>query len=250
MVLGSACERSALYAGPFVGWAGGYNHVGGFIRCTTGGTTYKATKLKMKELSRYSTKVLGSGPSNYWRLNETSGLSARDSVGTANGTISGGVTLNGESGMTFNGTTGKITTTSTIIKTPFAVEMRIRRASNIANQVLFSNNATGDYVAIFSGSDITNIWTGFNGATISFPYDNNWHYLVWVFPHNGIPQCYIDGNVFTHDVTPISFTAGIAKTIQIGHDPNWTYFNGSLKDIAIYPRALTPAEILDHYNSR
>jgi len=50
IVLGTACERSLLYAGPFTGWSGGYNPVGGFIRCLTGSTTYKATKLKMKEL--------------------------------------------------------------------------------------------------------------------------------------------------------------------------------------------------------
>ena len=58
--------------------------------------------------SSYAAKVVLSGPSNYWRLNELSGTVANDIVGGANGTISGGVTLNGESGMTFDGTGWKI----------------------------------------------------------------------------------------------------------------------------------------------
>src|SRR5580765_159064 len=42
----------------------------------------------------YAALVVADGASHYWRLDETSGTTAVDVIGGANGTISGGVTLN------------------------------------------------------------------------------------------------------------------------------------------------------------
>jgi hypothetical protein len=69
------------------------------------------------QLLGYVQQVIADGAVAYWRLGETSGTTAVDSVGGKNGTISGGVTLNqpgaladGNKAMLFDGATGKIET--------------------------------------------------------------------------------------------------------------------------------------------
>ena len=63
----------------------------------------------------YQDTIKADGAVAYWPLDETSGTTAFDKVGTRHGTISGGVTLNqagvnGSKCMTSNGTTGTIVT--------------------------------------------------------------------------------------------------------------------------------------------
>src|SRR5262245_66022564 len=55
----------------------------------------------------YPARVVADGASAYWRLNETSGTTAVDVIGGANGTISGGVTL-GQAGALADGDTAML----------------------------------------------------------------------------------------------------------------------------------------------
>jgi hypothetical protein len=78
------------------------------------------------QLLGYVQQVIADGAVAYWRLGETSGTTAVDSVGGKNGTISGGVTLNqpgalldGNRAMRFNGATGKIATIANLPLVPF-----------------------------------------------------------------------------------------------------------------------------------
>src|SRR5262249_49042087 len=61
----------------------------------------------------YAQTVMGDSPSAYWRMDELSGTSAGDRVGTNVGTVQGGVTsgqsgalVNGNPAMLFDGTNG------------------------------------------------------------------------------------------------------------------------------------------------
>ena len=227
-----------------------------FVRCTVAGPDVVAKKVTLNS-GPYTSQVIQDGPSNYWKLDETSGLVAVDSISGINGTISGGVTLNqlgviGKS-MTFNGTSGKIVTTvGAALLTPFTIEMWIKRNSNIPTQVVFCNSwGAGDNLVLFVETNSLLAYTGPAGPSCNFPYDTNWHHIVFVAAGGVGGIFFIDGEqVESGGQTPITFTAGVAKSFEFGFDPNWTYFNGSLDEFVIYPRALSALEIAAHSNAR
>ena len=205
----------------------------------------------------YASTVLADGATHHWKLNETGGTSAVDAIGGTNGTISGGVTLGAASvlaanlgtAMTFDGTSGKIVTPPIVLTTPFTIEFWARRNANTASQVLFAYwSGVGDNIALFVEPNIFAAYTGSQGSpSITWPYDTNWHHCVCVCASGAPGKLYVDGVTYPSDVTPITFAAGTAKALGFAFDPNWNYYNGSLDDVAIYPTALTPTKITNHY---
>lgn len=209
-----------------------------------------------KGMSAYETAVRASNPSNYWRLNETAGLVAQDKIAGTNGTIVGGVTLNGgTNGMTFNGTTGKITTpTPIVMTTTLAVEAWVKTASTGSDRAFWTNRQASALpaTAVMLGVDLNGkFYVHANGlgrgVSVTSINNNTWRHVVWV-QNGSTAELYIDG--------VLDYTAGApfsanTLTVTIGSDPEVpTFWLGSIKEVAIYPRALSLAEIQAHYNAR
>jgi hypothetical protein len=205
---------------------------------------------------RYSDLVRADGASNYWRLNETSGLTAVDGIGGVNGTISGGVTLTargargGRPAMTFNGVDGKIALNAQrTLVTPLSVEAWIKTTASSGFQAWWStrNPATVGAqlieVDIGNGAGVHTNLTGGAPTDISSSRiglnDGLWHHIVWI--QNGTTMwLYIDGVLDTTSAQSYPAPVGL-KTETIGADTVLSrFFNGSLDDVAIYPVALTP----------
>src|SRR5215467_3580288 len=103
-------------------------------------------------MSAYSDKVIADGAVAYWRLNETSGTTAVDSIGGNNGTISGSVTLNqpggtsdGDRAMQFNSTGSVITVSSAgFMNTPqITVEAWARARTGAATSLSVMSKSIG-----------------------------------------------------------------------------------------------------------
>ena len=94
--------------------------------------------------------------------------------------------------------------------------------------------------------------------------DNNWHHFVFVFDKTislsvADIKIYFDGTLLTNKLENyVPFpSAGIINTqpeqpvtfggFPIQNDPNSFSLNGSLDDIAIWNRALTPEEVQELY---
>jgi hypothetical protein len=105
-----------------------------------------------------------------------------------------------------------------------------------------------------AGKIIFGVWN--NSATIitsSGSYnDGNWHHIVATQGPSGM-ALYIDGNkVGSNNVTT---NQNITGYWRVGGDnlTNWPsqpsnkWFNGQIDDVAVYPAALTPTQIVDHY---
>src|SRR5215510_10188551 len=140
-------------------------------------------------MSAYSDRVIADGAVAYWRLGETAGTTAVDSIGGHNGTISGGVTLNqpgalsdGNRAMAFDGT-GRIDTVwSLTVPTTYTVEAWVKLSVGGQRPIFANLNAPGTvYVgqAAFEmflyayGGTPEGVQTGNIG-------DNAWHHVVFV----------------------------------------------------------------------
>jgi Concanavalin A-like lectin/glucanases superfamily len=212
----------------------------------------------------YRDYVLADGPSNYWRLGELSGLTAVDSVGGVNGTISGGVTL-GQSGavandkaMAFNGTTGKILTAAPVpIPLVCTIEgwINYQSASQPEKNFFVTRTlagATGDTVAVGTSGVATGVLAATVGAGAISAIGTvpvvagRWHHCVYVMDGSTI-AFYLNG-VFDR-TQPFVRTTPSGGPGQIGFDPGVFAYLGSIDEIAIYPKALTAQQIAAHFRA-
>ena len=108
-----------------------------------------------------------------------------------------------------------------------------------------------------NGSLRMEFWMGTIGAIYSSTNfsDNNWHQAVAVGNTN-IQYLYVDGALVGSRSGTLVQSWWELSTIGIGwsggregYGSGWTYFNGSIADVRIYNRALSPSEISTLYNS-
>ena len=214
--------------------------------------------------SPYAQRVISDGASHYWRLNEPSGTSAADLVGGAPGTISGGVTLaqpgalvDADKAMTFNGTTGRVLTTALTMVPPVTVEAWIKTSGN--NEPIWGIPYAGGNeqwtldispTGVPYGNLINAAETLASAITgVRVVNDGSWHHVA-LRVQSAVLDLYIDG-AFDKTAATTFPVAGLTRPFDIGHFDNPVqWWSGTLDEVAIYPVALTPAQIAAHYALR
>lgn len=211
--------------------------------------------------SAYRDRVIADGASNYWRLGESAGTTAVDEKGAANGTISGGVTLgaagavsDGNTAMTFDGVDDKIVTPAITLPLVSTVECWIKKSGH-AQQRPMLTIGTGQAFTWYVGPTPgrSGVFDAANGNVtvtgLAFVDDGLWHHLA-ISLDAAVARFYLDGGLDR----AIAFVRTVPETGVggIGHDPAFgagasAFWPGALDEVAIYPRALTAAEILAHY---
>lgn len=205
----------------------------------------------------YAELVRRDGASNYWRLDEATGLLARDAVGGKDGTISGGVTLNqpgagpGSAAMTFNGTTGQVVTAASVtIPVLCTIELWLKRADTaqhalfvLAGEIVELKVDPSNLVVL---NDTTNGAAGQLNRTIT---DTAWHHLAIVLTAS-TGTFYLDGvldrvNVMARTL-PSTALLQMGRDVLFGADPKG-FWNGGLDEVAIYPVALTAGQVAAHF---
>jgi hypothetical protein len=206
------------------------------------------------QLVGYVQQVITDGAVAYWRLGETSGTTAVDSVGGKNGTISGGVTLgqtgalaDGNKAMLFDGATGKIVTVANVtIPVVCTLEAWIKVTLDCGFFSSRTVGATGQtvYFGTSSGKIFLFSTTTSGGATPLI--DGRWHHVVVVL--DGITATfYVDGLL---DGTPSAQarTTPSVGVVSIGWDqPTNSFWPNLIDEVAIYPTALTALQVAAHY---
>jgi hypothetical protein len=259
---GPILQKSSLYEGPFSNWEksdlGVYHPGGGFTKCNSGNTTIQATRVKMKDVGSgndysYSNQVILDGATNYWRLEEASGLQAKDVVGNAHGVISGGLTLNqvGIAGrmMSSNGS-GQITCPTITLGNVFSIEfwMKQRDIPAVNSLILGVFGTVGVAFQLQTGAELNNLWFYLGSSFakgINVLKVNEWAHVVGTA--NGTTlRLYVNG-ILVHSFagsgvpTPSAFLIFSAQGAGL---------NGWLDEVAIYAgKVLTPAQILSHYQN-
>ena len=224
--------------------------------------------------STYTNAVFNLAPVAYWRLNETSGTTALDSVGGHDGTNSGSLVLGsmGPSAPAFPGFepnntsyqfNGKDTTISfpalNLISTNITITAWLKSSgSQATNAGIVCDGGTNIFWFGFGSS------TNFNGnnklnyernlfsysSTIVVP-SNQWSFVALVLgPASNNLAFYLATNSmlvsYPVDLSFYVFMTTVAKlftnTAFLGNN-NGNYFNGAMDEVAIFNRSLTPAQI-------
>ncbi len=218
-------------------------------------------------------QAAGTCPPNltsYWTLDETAGTTFADFVGSHDAAcidpacpgFAGGRILNA---LLFDGIDDGIdvpadATFNWGLTDSFSVEFWMK---GVAGQTCSTNTE----VAIGRDDGSLQWWLGCNtsgaakfrlhdnsgnGPTVSLTgpviNDGTWHHVVGV--RQGILGqniLYVDGQKVQSQAT--TYTSGFdsSASLNIGHLANEYYFHGSIDEVALYHRALTGVEILQHY---
>ena len=210
----------------------------------------------------------------YWEMDETSGTTARDSMGLYNGTTTGS-TVNQPGKI---GTSYKFNETSNYVYLPLNLAINTattgytfsawiyaeaKASAGGWSAVIMDWEAGGKNSATFglsisNGTAPTKIgaWTGGNQGTAPTvgTLTTGWHHIVGVWtastPFTPV-MMYFDGAYVGNSVTDRAATWSGTRdfglgTTYVSYD---TFYKGSIDEIGIWTRALSPTEISTLYNN-
>jgi PKD repeat protein len=225
--------------------------------------------------SPYVQQVLNDGPSNYWRLGETSGTTGVDGVG-GNDLVEGSGVGHGAAGAstgdadkaaTFNGTSSGTAGASTSIPGPntFSLEGFVKTTSTLGGKIIGFGGARSGSSSSYdrhiyldnAGHVLFGVYTG--GPRVvssSGTYrDGRWHHIVGSLSSAGM-ALYVDGARVGFDASVTSAQA-YSGYWRVGGDnlsswpsqPASNYLNATIDDVAVYPFALTQTQVSAHYRA-
>ena len=264
-----------------------YNYTGDQLSsaCNQSQPGQPCTAYTYQSGSGYPGAVLNSGPQSYWRLNETSGITAASSVLANEATDSGtyaNVVLNKQPGpLAGSSSVGAAGFNQSYMKVPYsladeagAMSVSLWFNTTAANGVLFSQSSdpatsgttTNPYSPVlYIGSDgkLLGGFAGTNAPLSSAAAVNNGHWHNVVLASSGTQETlYIDGNEVASQ-GGMTVHAFVAPYIYLGtgflggsypdepHAGSSTGtaagFNGAMSDAATWDRQLTAAEVSSMY---
>ncbi|MBC7419965.1 MAG: LamG domain-containing protein [Bdellovibrio sp.] len=212
---------------------------------------------------------LATGLRGLWHLNETAGTVIADSSGAGNtGTLQGTATL-GATGIlfkavTFNGSTGYVSTTNSFVNPSiFTVAVWFKTTTTAGGKLIgLGNNITGS-----SGNYDRHIYMDNSGGinfgvypgsvkivTSAGPYnDGLWHQAVGTLSAAGL-QLYMDGTLKATDAS-VTTAQNYTGYVRIAYDNmnGWTnqptspFFGGTIDEAAFWTRALSTTEVRQLY---
>jgi PKD repeat protein len=222
--------------------------------------------------SDYRDTVLWDGAVGYWRLGETSGTSAADETGAAPGVITGGVTQgvsgvadDGDAAVRLDGSTGyvRIADRAALNYTAhnFSVEAWARpTAIGTAGGAVLQKSSTSGYAGYQYRLSLTSagrwratVFVGTSDITVTdtgtSPSTTRWSHLVLVRSGSQL-TLYVNGAAAatTTFSGSVNTSTGILAIGRSGASSDG-YFNGAVDEVAVYPSALTPRQVLRHYDA-
>lgn len=245
----------------------------------TSGLSTAAAVTAASSASPYQEEVLADGADLYWRYDEASGAFAADASGSGNG----GVYMNapsyratpsavaGSAALSLNGTNEYVYSDRLhhyTSPTPYSVETWFRTTSTSGGRIVgYGNNIGTERGHTSSISDklvyLTNdgrlafgVQSGNSRPTITSAgsyNDGDWHHAVATQGPSGM-VLYVDGeavgtNTATGNRSYNGFwrVGGDAMNNAWPNRPTSDYFAGQVDETAVYPSALTAAQVADHH---
>ncbi len=243
----------------------------------TAGSVHSATNyLVVRPASGYEAIVTATGPVAYWPLDELDGPTAVDYAGGYNGAYSSGGVTYGAAGpvgnpvVTLDGSSGNVSmpyTSALNPSGPFTVELWVNptqvpfpgSVAYVASSVEVNGNRSGWYLAQDNGATF-----GHGSAFVARLFNQNgttptitlwapvtaseWYYLTLAF--DGTTAALYENGVLATSGTA-GYVGNVDAPFTIGMRSDGAYsWPGSVGDVAVYGRALTPQEIQSHAANR
>ncbi|MCK4453863.1 hypothetical protein KAU51_00745 [Candidatus Parcubacteria bacterium] len=200
----------------------------------------------------------------YWKFDEGSGITAKDSSGSGNDGIlvNNPTWVDGQVGkaLNFDGVDNYIdceNDSSLDITDAITIEAWVKLNALGAWQHIIGKQGMWR----ISGYDFrVTINNKLQFATLSSFYDVNsatafttgvWYHVVAVQSGTSYKKIYLNGVEDGIKTNPGAIVSTLSSHLQIGRAPLWDaeYFNGTIDEVRIYNRALSSEEILAHYQS-
>jgi signal peptidase I len=223
----------------------------------------------------YNTEVVADSPYLYWRLDETSGTAISDSSGSNRpGTLLAQTYSLGQTGALTSEPVNRaisfsIASITSNTATPslgtFSVEAWVRSSSTTGGRILGFGNQGGQTAATTmdrqlylapNGRVYFGVGSGKTTIASSSAINNNtWHHVVGTYTSGGNGmKLYVDGALQGQTTATAATYNGFWRA-GAEHLTGWTgnptddYFEGSLDELAVYSRVLTPTEISSHFTN-
>ena len=230
----------------------------------SGSTTNSAVATLTVLGGGYGAFVCGDQPAAYYPLNETSGTVAYDYMNGCNGTYTNSPTLGVAGATSYTGTAVALNGTSQMADLGNPAWLNFTNLITVEAWIKPSS-LSGYIVAHSADSSWDELWLRFDGygdyqlgtwesptayVTVAVPAGtlNNWVHVVgtydganWNVYQNGVLLGSATGTVGT---IPISCDWGIGSGTGQAYG---RFFTGSIQDVAIYNKALSPLQIRNHY---
>ncbi len=197
----------------------------------------------------------------HWKMDETSGTTARDSSGNNfHGTLTGTpqwVAGKIDGALQLNGTTDYVTTPNIgLSSNTVTITAWVKRNGDQIGWAGIAFCRTGAASGLgFSGNAVNQLQYHWNDAAATYSFvsgltvpDNVWAFVALVIePSKG--TLYLNGSA-NSAINAVANTAGTLGVINIGQDTAdaTRRVKGLIDDVRIYSRALTPAQIQDLFN--
>lgn len=222
--------------------------------------------------SAFAAGVAALGATHHWRLGEASGSTQLiDSIGDAHATysgatlaVSGALVSEPNPAVTLSGTGQILTSTEDSAGPATTVEAWVKTSSSRGGRIIgmgsqaAGTSASTNLVLYLDNSGRPNFTvTDTARRTVTARNairDNQWHHVVAVTGADGV-QLFVDGIRVARDqrIQPSQFTGfwrmGADSTAGFVNQPSDRGLAGSLDEVAVYPRALTLAEIQARYTA-
>ncbi len=226
-----------------------------------------SVRLTVVDPPPYYAQVIRAGPVAYWRLNETSGASAYESVGGYNGTNNGSLAL-GVSGPTppefpgfesshtaygFDGTTTSVGLPALNLKTNTVTITAWVNLNGTQGHSpgIFSWRGAGNAGAQFLFGDANNaLSASWNGNLLASPLvvpTNQWTFVALVASPTNTVICMATNSTLTSWTSAgVNAPAAFDSASYIGASST-DNFNGEIAEVTLYNQSLTPTQLASQF---
>jgi hypothetical protein len=217
-------------------------------------------------LAAYKDEVLADNPVAYYRFEETSGTTAKDSANSNDGTYMNGVLINQPSAAnlgraaSFDGIDDFVSTPRTV-STDFTLELWINTtASSLTGTNAYEGNgllwsdvggSANDFVMAMLNNGLS-FFTGNPDISVTSANainDGRWHHLVATRTQGANVEIFVDGISRGTTTTNNSPLDGNPAIMIGGNTLDGRYFNGLIDEVAYYPTVLSVARIRAHFQA-
>lgn len=199
-------------------------------------------------------------PAHWWKFDEGSGATAKDSAGGSDGTVTNPQWVGGISGQALQFQAGSYASiqgddSTRFSRGSFTLEAWIARTDDSGNPAVIHSNGLYDLLLGFDGFPDDDILIGKIFMESGAPFQRNgniavkspgWHHIAMTYDDaTGELAGYLDGKQEFADIAPSPYGPDIIADVEIpaAGQP----LNGIIDQVVFYGRALSPEEIRADY---